>query len=175
MFGLMPRRKTARAVGGEGGALMPFGLPFFGRSIVPEFDRFFDGFFRGLELPEMKELVREVDVEETPTEVIVRAEAPGFKPEEFDIELRDEYVILHALKEKKPEVKEKPTGEKKEEKEVKVEKEVKEYLREEFREVVMLPAPVSAEKATAKYVNGVLIVTLPKTEEVKGRRVPVTV
>ena len=48
-----------------------------------------------------------------------------------------------------------------------------EYLCE-FHEVVELPGPVLAEKAAAKYVNGVLTVTLPKAEEVKGRRVLVT-
>ena len=165
MFGLIPgKRAVKKAPGGEGGALMPLGFPVWTRSLFPEFDRFFDGFFRDWEAPELKELVRKVEVEEKPTEIVVRAEAPGFKPEEFEIELRDEYLILHALKEKKPEVKDK----------VEV-KEAKEYLREEFREVVLLPAPVAADKAAAKYVNGVLIVTLPKMEEVKGRRVPVTV
>jgi HSP20 family protein len=156
-----------KAVGGERGALAPFGFPFFRSALFPELERPFDWFFRDWELPEFKEIVRKVEMEEKPGEIIVRAEAPGFKPEEFTIELREEILILRALKEKKPVVKEKKE-------EAKEKPEEKEYLREEFYEAVMLPAPVDAEKAAAKYVNGVLIVTLPKKEEVEGRRVPVT-
>lgn len=168
MFGLLyPKRAVKETVGGEGGALTPLGFPMFRTALFPELDRLFNGFFRDWELPEIKEMVRKVEVEEKPTEIVVRAEAPGFKPEEFEIELRDEMLMLHALKEKKPEAMEKKE-------EVKDKKEEKEYLREEFYEAVALSAPVIAEKAAAKYVNGVLIVTLPKMEEVKGRRVPVT-
>jgi HSP20 family protein len=167
MFGLIhPTKPVKKAVGGEGGAVMPPGFSPWRRSLLPEFDRVFDWFYRDWELPGIKELVRELEVEEKPTEVVVRAEAPGFKPEEFEIEVRDECLIVHALKEKKPEVKEK-AGKKEEKGE-------KEDLREEFREVVILPAAVAADKAPARYVNGVLIVTLPKAEGVKGRRVPVT-
>jgi len=176
MFGLLPRKRLpVKAAGGDGGALTPFGFPLFRTALFPEFDRLFDGFFRDWELPEM---VRKVEMEEKPGEIIVRAEAPGFKAEEFAIELRDEVLILRALKEKKPE------REGKEElKEKKVEKEgiveAKEYLREEFCEAVMLPSPVMADKVTAKLLNGVLIVTLPKMkkeeEEEPTRRVPVIV
>jgi len=172
MFCLIPgKRAVKKMVGEEGGALIPPGFPLFRSALFPEFDRLFDRFLCDWELPAVKEMVREVELEEKAGEIVVRAEAPGFKPEEFEIEVRDEVLILHAFKERKPEGKEKEEGKKEEDKE---KKEEKEYLREEFYEVVVLPAPVMAEKAAAKYVNGVLIVTLPKTEAVKGRRVPVT-
>ena len=164
MFSLMPRNRLAKkAAAGEGGALTPLAFPLFRRTLFPEFDRLFDGFWRDWEPTELKEMVRKVEVEDKPDAVVVRAEAPGFKPEEFEIEVRDELLFLHAIKEKKLEVKEKKEPE-----------EVKEYLREEFYEAVTLPGPVSVDKAAAKYVNGVLIVTLPKATEAKGRRVPVT-
>ena|SRR5450755_1659979 len=164
MFNLIPgKRGLKKAVGGDGGALAPLGFPLTRRALFPELDRLFDGFLSDWEPIELKEMVRKVEVEEKADAVIVRAEAPGFKPEEFDIEVREEVLVLHAVKEKKPEVNEKKEEEK------------KEYLREEFYEAVMLPGPVSTEKAAAKYVNGVLIVTLPKVVEAKGRRVPVTV
>jgi len=167
MFGLIPRR-AARKAAGDGGALMaPFAFPMFRGTLLPEFDRLFDRFAREVELPleGYKAWRWDVDLEDKSEEVVVRAEAPGFKPEDFEIEVRDEMLILHAVKEVKPALKDK---------EEKKDKEVKEYAREEFYEAVSLPHPVKVDKVEAKYVNGVLTVTLPKMEDAKGRRVPVT-
>lgn len=163
---MMPGKRAVRkTVGGEGGGLMPSGFPLFRSALFPEFDRLFDGFLRDWELPVVGKAWRwDVEVEDKDDEIIVRAEAPGFKPEDFEVEVRDELLVLHAVKEKKAERKEK--GKKEDEK--------TEYAREEFYKVMPLPSPVSVEKAAAKYVHGVLTVTLPKVEEAKGRRVPVT-
>ncbi len=168
MFSLMPGKGTVKkTIGGEGGVLMPPGFPLFRSALLPEFDHLFDDFLRDWELPVMgrKAWRWDVEMEEAADEVIVRAEAPGFEPADLEVEVRDELLVLHAVKEKKLERKDK--DEKEEEKE--------EYAREEFYKVMPLPGPVSVEKAAAKYVHGVLIVTLPKVEEGKGRRVPVTV
>jgi len=137
----------------------PFRTAFF-----PEFNRLFEQFCQemelaGLETPENRYAM---EVENKAGEVVVRAEAPGFEAKDLEVEVRDEMLILHAVKETK----------KAADKNGK-EEDLQEYLCE-FREVVELPGPVLAEKATAKYVNGVLTVTLPKAEEAKGRRVPVT-
>jgi len=166
MFGLIPRRAARKA--GEGGALMVPTLFPFGSALFPEFDRMVDRFFKDWDYPvlEMPAKRYNVELEDKVDEIVVRAEAPGFDPKDLEVEIRDATLILHALKEKKSEIKEK--AEKKEEK-----KET-EYLREEFREVIELPSPVMADKVTAKYVNGVLTVVLPKPEEAKGRKVPVT-
>ncbi len=167
MFSLMPgKRAVKKAIGGEGGVLTPPGFPFFRSALFPEFDHLFDDFLRDWELPVMgrKAWRWDVEMEEKADEVVVRAEAPGFEPVDFEVEVRDELLVLHAVKERKPELKE---MEKKEE-------EKTEYVREEFYKVMPLPGPVSVEKAAAKYVHGVLTVTLPKAAEAKGRRVPVT-
>jgi HSP20 family protein len=167
MFGLIhPMKPVKKAVGGEGGALMPFGFSPWRRSLFPEFGRVFDGFLRDWELPVVGEKAWrwDVEVEEKPEEVVVRAEAPGFKPGDFEVEVRDELLVLHAAREKTPKRKEKE----------KREDEKAEYAREEFYKIMALPGPVSAEKAAARYVHGVLTVTLPKAEEARGRRVPVT-
>jgi HSP20 family protein len=167
MFGLIhPMKAAKKTVGGEGGALMPFGFPSLRSALFPEFDCLFDGFPRDWELPVVgrKAWRWDVEVEEKPEEVVVRAEAPGFRPEDFEVEVRDELLFLHAVKEKKPEQEEKE----------KKEGERSEYVREEFYKILPLPGPVSVEKAAAGYVHGVLTVTLPKAEEAKGRRVPVT-
>jgi len=44
-----------------------------------------------------------------------------------------------------------------------------------FQRTVALPAPVAADKVTAQYQDGILTVTLPKTEEAKPRRIDVNV
>jgi HSP20 family protein len=41
--------------------------------------------------------------------------------------------------------------------------------------MVRLPAPVAADQIKASVKNGVLTVTLPKTEEAKPKAIPVTV
>jgi HSP20 family protein len=49
----------------------------------------------------------------------------------------------------------------------------REWRRQEFYRSVPLPAGVDADKIDAEYRNGVLTVTVPKTEEAKGRRIQV--
>jgi HSP20 family protein len=44
-----------------------------------------------------------------------------------------------------------------------------------FERVLTFPAPLDADKVVAKLENGVLHLTLPKAEEARPRRIPVTV
>jgi HSP20 family protein len=44
-----------------------------------------------------------------------------------------------------------------------------------FSRMVRLPAPVAADKIKASFKNGVLTVTLPKTEEAKEKAIPITI
>ena len=58
--------------------------------------------------------------------------------------------------------------------------EEKNYLRREFRygaftRTVPLPAGVQAEKATAQLKDGMLEVTIPKSEEARVKEVPISV
>lgn len=164
MFSLIPRRAAKKAARRQSRALTaPFYSPFR-TAFFPEFNRLFEQFCQemelaGLETPENRYAV---EVEDKEGEIVVRAEAPGFDAKDLEVEVRDEMLILHAVKETKKTAEKNGKGEDREESLC------------EFREVVELPGPVLAEKATAKYVNGVLTVKLPKAEEVKGRRVPVT-
>jgi HSP20 family protein len=81
---------------------------------------------------------------------------PGFEPENILIEVMGER--LHVKAERKYEKEEKGRKE----------------WRTTYERHVTLPAAVVAEKAEAKYRNGVLEVHLPKTEAAAARRVPVT-
>jgi HSP20 family protein len=88
--------------------------------------------------------------------ISVRAEAPGFAPAEIDVQVTDDTLVIRARK-----------------KEEKKGKEGEEVSERECYESISLPAGINKDKVEAQYQNGVLTVTLPKTEKAKGRKVPV--
>src|SRR5438094_5885051 len=101
-----------------------------------------------------------VDAYETDQSVVLKAELPGIKPEDVEIRVEDGTLYLK--------------GERKFEKEVKEES----YHRMEraygsFLRTFPIPGSVDAEKATAEYKNGVLILTLPKKEEAKPKTIKI--
>jgi HSP20 family protein len=101
-----------------------------------------------------------LDVAETDKTVEVRMDAPGIKAADIDIRLNNNVLTI--------------SGEKKEEKEEKG----KTYHRVErsvgtFSRSITLPCPVNEDKIDAQYRDGVLTVTLPKTEEAKTRKIQV--
>lgn len=101
-----------------------------------------------------------VDVSETPTEVIVRAELPGMDPE--DIELTLEQGVLSIRGEKKRE------EEKKDEGFHRVERSYGAFSRS-----VRLPPACLDATVRAGYKNGVLTVTVPKNEKFCARRIEI--
>jgi HSP20 family protein len=139
----------------------PFGdFPFSLSRLRDEFDRLFErmsGRWPTLEWPG-RGWHWGLDVQDEADAVVVRAEAPGFEPGDFNIEVRDNQLILHA--EKKTETKGK-------------EGEPREWSRRSSYQAVTIPGGIAKDKVEAKYRNGVLTVTLPKTAEGKGRRITV--
>jgi len=103
-----------------------------------------------------------VDVYEEKNNVIVKVEIPGMKKEEIEV-----YVTEGLLK---------IAGERKEEVEL---KEAESYRSERyfgrFHRSVSLPAAVEAGKIEARYKDGILTVTCPKTEEAKRKQVEIKV
>ena len=102
-----------------------------------------------------------VDIYENKDHIVLEAELPGMKQEDFDLSIENNVITLR--------------GERKFEKT----DETDNYHRVErsygaFTRSFTLPQTVSAEGATAEYNNGVLRVTLPKREETKARRIQVT-
>ncbi len=92
-----------------------------------------------------------VDVSETPREVIVRIDLPGFRKEDIRLKATETELIVEAERKE----------ERKEEKE--------NFFRQErrygaVRRVIPLPVPVIPEKAKARFENGVLEVRLEKAE-----------
>jgi HSP20 family protein len=127
-----------------------------------EMNRFFDEFF-GERQGEMAESnwMPTVDVSENDAEMIVRAELPGMKQEDIDVNLQDNILTL--------------SGEKKQDE--KVEKE--NYHRIErsygsFTRSFTLPENVKADDVKASFKDGVLSITLPKTEAAKPKKISIT-
>jgi HSP20 family protein len=103
-----------------------------------------------------------IDVLEQADAIVVRAELPGLKPEDVDIEVDDNVLTI--------------TGERKFEEKV----EDGRYYRLErsyghFSRSLGLPQGVKADEIAASMENGVLEVRVPKAEEVKPRKISVNV
>lgn len=103
--------------------------------------------------PEFGELLKhtgpKVDVIERDAEVVVRAEVPGIAKDDLEISLTDDTVTLRGKT-------------RHEEKEEKGDYRRMEISRGEFSRCLYLPAGVDAAKASAKFKDGVLELTLPK-------------
>src|SRR4030043_1019466 len=122
-----------------------------------DMDRFWDSFLEGgsrKRTEEGGEWLPSLDVAETKNELVVKAEVPGMDPKNIDISLSEGVLTIK--------------GEKKEEKE---EKEADYHFVERsygsFTRLVQLPKEVKSDKISASYKNGILKVTLPKSEEAK--------
>lgn len=97
-----------------------------------------------------------LNIEEREDQVVVRAEAPGFDKGDFDLQVHDNHLILRAEKHNEGDQDGGRT-----------------WSRRELYETVPLPQGIERDKVSAQYRNGVLTVTLPRTEQSKARRVEV--
>jgi len=128
-------------------------------SLRQAMDRLFEDSFvrpsRGLaalgEVP-----VPTLDVYQTPSDVVVKATLPGLKPEDVTIDITGEMLTIK--------------GETNAEQEIKKE----DYLYQErrygaFSRSVILPTGLKTEKCEATMEDGVLTLSIPKTEQVKPK------
>jgi HSP20 family protein len=103
-----------------------------------------------------------LDVYEDKDNVYVRAELPGMRKEDIEVSLHNGSLSL--------------SGERKTEEKF---KDAEAYRAERFfgrfQRTVTLPTAVAVEKIKAQYKDGILTVTLPKTEEAKPRHIDVSV
>jgi HSP20 family protein len=92
-----------------------------------------------------------VDLAERGDEYVATADLPGFDREDLDVELADNTLRIQAHHEEESEQSD------------------ENYIRQErsrrsMSRSVSLPEPVDVDRVSAQYRNGVLTVTLPKTE-----------
>ena len=130
-----------------------------------EMDRVWDSFFAtkpAVKTGESGEWYPSLDITETKNDILVKAEIAGMDPKDIDISLNNDILTIK--------------GEKKQEKE---EKEENYHLVErsygKFVRSVKLPGEVKSDKINASYKNGVLNITLPKSEEAKKKEVKIKV
>lgn len=101
-----------------------------------------------------------IDLYQTNDMVVVKAALPGFKPDDVQISVTGDTLTLH--------------GEYKQENE---QKDTAYHIREQrygsFERAVMLPTDVQTDKAKADFENGILTVTLPKSEQVKPKTISI--
>ncbi len=123
-------------------------------------EHFFGNWPAPWEWGRLPERFRDVDVEETDNEIMVRAEIPGFEPKDFEIHVSDNTLTIQA--EHKEEAEQKQEGYQTWE---------RRYGR--FQRSVPLSTAVNVDKVEARYHSGVLTVRLPRTEPSPRRRIEV--
>jgi Hsp20/alpha crystallin family len=92
------------------------------------------------------------DVTENDKEIVVRAEVPGFEPNELDVRLDNGMLTIKAEKEQK--------GDRQEE--------YRSFVRS-----ITLPPDIDTEKAQATCRNGVLELHIPRAEGAQPKRIQV--
>jgi HSP20 family protein len=140
----------------------PLGMTQWIPNQVMDFDRFFDSMFDGDGgyLPDP--FSTRMDVTETDQAVIVKMDLPGMSAQDIDISVENNMLTIR--------------GERREEKEDN--DKTKRIHRIErrfgsFSRNMLLPSTVTDSEAVAEFNQGVLVISLPKTEAAKPRRIAV--
>jgi len=128
---------------------------------VPTLSNFFDDFFTrdlfnwpsssstGTSIPK-------VNIYETDSEFHVEMAAPGMTKDDFKVELDNNMLTISSQKETETEDEKKNYQR-------------REYSYQSFVRTFHLPDSAEAEKINAKYVDGVLNLSIPKKEEAKRK------
>ena len=139
-------------------ALVPYD-PF--RMIDSYWDEMDRHFRRGRGKEDLSQLLYRVDVEETPTQVIVMAEIPGIeKKEDIHIEIDENLLTIHG------EIKRVTSNEERS-------SHLSERYYGKFSRAFTLPTVVKADGAHASYKNGVLELTFLKDRHPAARTIEV--
>ncbi|WP_164103232.1 Hsp20/alpha crystallin family protein [Candidatus Laterigemmans baculatus] len=132
-------------------------LARFRRDFDELWDRFLEEGATGLGFPGDQSLIGgQVEWDDQENEYLVRAELPGFEPDEIDVKLAGNVLTMTA--EHREEQKEGDNG-------------YRRYGR--FYESFTLPQNVREEEIDARYHNGVLELRLPKSESSQAKRISV--
>ncbi len=110
----------------------------------------------GFATPNPTNLMPRIDILDTNDAIIVRAELPGMKEEDINIEIMDNVMTIageYSDNEERYYYKESHTG--------------------SFERSFTLPAVVTADKAEAEMKNGILSITVPKAEPKKAQKITV--
>ena len=111
---------------------------------------------------DMDKLTIPVEIQEKDNEYKVKAELPGVKKEDLDIDIDKNHVIINAKKEAENE------------------ENTKSYRKSEFRygefsRSVYFPMDIDVERTSAKLEHGILKITAPKVQAEKANNKKLTV
>lgn len=111
----------------------------------------------------MNAVVIPVDVLDNGPDLIIKANLPGVRPEDVSISILGKTLTIKATSDDAEDLNTRGAT----------------YLRRErrtssFVRTLNLPIPVEANRAEARYKNGVLTLTLPKAESVRPRTIQVS-
>jgi HSP20 family protein len=101
-----------------------------------------------------------LDISENENEFVVKASLPGVRPEDVQITIHGDTLLIQ--------------GETKVDEEKKGERwHLRERRHGSFQRAISLATPVNSDKAQAHFEHGVLSLTLPKSEEAKPRQIKI--
>jgi len=133
-------------------------------SLRNEFDRLFESplLALGPGTEFLNGWVPAVDLYQDKDNLVARAELPGMKKEDIEVSFHNGVLTI--------------AGERKREEKIEnPETHRSERFFGRFQRSITLPAPVDGSRVKAAYKDGILTVTLPKTEEAKPKQIEVSV
>lgn len=131
-----------------------------GMSLLEDFDRLFDNVFSGA--PTFANTnTPVVDVREEKDRYVLEAELPGMSEKDVDLHVEDNMLTIKSAKEEEKE-------EKNEEGYL-----VRERRSRSFSRSFVLPKDVDRDKVEARFKNGLLTLTMPKSAESKARQIQI--
>ncbi len=126
-----------------------------------EIERLFDESLFRRALPSDSEVAAmPLDIYEEGNNLVVKASIPGIRPEDIKVELRGDVLRIYGESKAEEEKKERNYH-------------LREHRYNRFERSVTLPSGVLPDKAEAVFENGVLTLTLPKSEESKTKAIPI--
>ena len=132
-------------------------------SLRQEMDRLFDRFALGFDGGrEGLAFAPAAEMDETDSEIHLRLEIPGLEAKDLSVEVTEDSVSIAG--ERKSETKMEEKGMMR-----------SEFHYGKFERRIPLPAHVQNDKVKAEYKNGILNLTLPKSEEEKRKVVKINV
>ncbi|HXH08499.1 MAG TPA: Hsp20/alpha crystallin family protein [Alphaproteobacteria bacterium] len=102
-----------------------------------------------------------VDIYETDTALVMKAELPGFSKDDIQIELKDNTLVIRGERKREDEVKEGSFHR-------------MERVYGAFQRSFLLPTTVDQGKVQAVYKDGVLELRLPKVEAAQPKRIAIS-
>jgi len=104
-----------------------------------------------------------MDVAETEQSYEVKVDLPGFQPDEVDIQLEQNTLMIRGSR-----------GEDSEQADPEKRYHRVERYRGSFARSVVLPSSINEDEAVADFKDGVLSITIPKSEEAKPRKIRIS-